>query len=456
MKQLSIKARVTLWYTCCMLAVVALVLFTIFSLRNLMQYFSEKELLTQTVDSSLENVELDDGQLEIEEEFSFLQDSVYLSFYSADGIPLYGRVPKDFDSSLAFLENTVQEVTAGTVTWLVYDRTLTLDGTQTFWARGIIAQEEHRTPLQTVLYLTLIALPLLVLLAAGVGYLITRKAFQPVAQIVSAAEQISSGDDLTKRISLGPGEDEIHTLAQAFDHMFDRLEQSFNAERQFTSDASHELRTPVAIILSQCEYALAHAETMEETRKALAVNQEQAQRMSALLNQLLFLARVDQGRQPIQMEQIDLSEIAAVVAEETRIAAGEKQISIETDLQPNLVLYADETLMMRFFMNLLSNAVTYGHEGGHIWFSLHATQNAIFGEVRDDGIGIRTEALPLIWNRFYQADPARSSPTSSGLGLSMVRWIAELHHGTISVESTPGVGSRFYFTFPIHSDTTPQ
>ena len=392
---------------------------------------------------------LNDGQLDMEGEFSFLQDGVYLSFYTDNGVPLYGRVPKDFDSSLPFSADTVQEITAASTTWLVYDRLLTLNDSQSFWARGVIAQSDHSTPFQTLLYLILLALPLLVILAAGMGYYITRRAFLPVTQIVDAAAQISSGNDLTRRINLGPGDDEIHTLARAFDHMFDRLEQSFNAERQFTSDASHELRTPVAIILSQCEYAQAHATTLEEAKKALAVNQEQAQKMSALLSQLLFLARADQGRQPIQMEQLCLSDIAGIVAEEMRIPASERQITIETEIQPDVMLCADETLMMRFFINLLSNAITYGREGGHILFRLHATSDQISGVVQDDGIGISEANLPLIWNRFYQVDPARSAEYSSGLGLSMVKWITELHHGNISVQSQPGVGTTFSFHFPV-------
>ena len=449
MRQMSIKAKVTLWYTCWMLVAVGLVVFSVFSLRTLMLYFSEKDLLSHTVDASLSAVSVEDGQLDLDGAFSFLQDGVYLSFYTADGVPLYGRVPKDFDSRLAFSADTVQEISAASTTWLVCDRLLQADSTQSFWVRGVIAQSDYRTPFQVMLYLVLSALPLLVLLAAGMGYQITKRAFQPVTQIVDAAAQISNGSDLTRRINLGPGEDEIHTLARAFDRMFDRLEQSFNAERQFTSDASHELRTPVAIILSQCEYALAHADTLPEAKQALTVTQEQAKKMSVLLQQLLFLARADQGRQPIQMETLCLSEIALVVADELHLSAAEKQITIETDIQPDVMLCADETLMMRFFINLLSNAIAYGKPGGRVLLRLQATPEQVTGSVQDDGIGISEADLPRIWNRFYQVDPAHAAEQSSGLGLAMVKWIAELHQGTVRVQSRLGVGSTFSFSFPI-------
>ena len=175
MKQMSIKAKVTLWYTCWMLVAVGLVVFAVFSLRTLILYFSEKDLLTHTVDTSLSFAVLNDGQLDMEGEFSFLQDGVYLSFYTDNGVPLYGRVPKDFDSSLPFSADTVQEITAASTTWLVYDRLLTLNDSQSFWARGVIAQSDHSTPFQTLLYLILLALPLLVILAAGMGYYIKFK-----------------------------------------------------------------------------------------------------------------------------------------------------------------------------------------------------------------------------------------------------------------------------------------
>ena len=187
---------------------------------------------------------------------------------------------------------------------------------------------------------------------------------------------------------------------------------------------------------------------MEEARKAVEVDLQQAKKMSALLRQLLFLARADRGAQKLQLEKIDLSEIAGLVAEELQGMAAEKNIRIETESEPGLTAWADETMMMRVFINLLTNAVKYGREGGFARLRLCRDGEWIAGEGWDNGIGIAEETIPLIWNRFFQADPARTGENGSGLGLSMVKWIVEAHGGSVGVSSKLGEGSVFSFRIP--------
>ena len=155
--------------------------------------------------------------------------------------------------------------------------------------------------------LALVAMPAFIALAAAGGWFITRRAFAPVRRIAQTARDIGESNDLSRRIALEQGRDEIHQLAAEFDRMFERLEQAFENEKRFTADASHELRTPVAVIISQCEYALAHTHTEQEARAALEDVLAQARRMAALLSQLLLLARADQGRQALALETVDLS-----------------------------------------------------------------------------------------------------------------------------------------------------
>ena len=449
MKKLSIKSRVTLWYTCWMMILLGVMLAAVFSVSDLLLYFTEKDLLVRAVEDSLSQISLEDGEVD-PGDMDFLREGVYLSVYAGDGTPLYGRVPEDFNNQLPFSQGQFQEVEAGSNTWQVYDGQRELGSWGIVWIRGITAKERMSSTVHFVFSVVLIVLPFVVALAAGAGYYITRRAFRPVSQIVEAAERIGSGSDLSLRIGLGEGDDEIHTLARAFDRMFDRLESSFASEKQFTSDASHELRTPTAIILSQSEYALENAATLEEARKALEVDLQQAKKMSALLRQLLFLARADRGAQKLQMEELDLSEIAGLVAEELQGMAAEKNIRIETETEPGLTAWADETMMMRVFINLLTNAVKYGREGGFARLRLWRDGEWIAGEVRDNGIGIGEENIPLIWNRFFQADPARTGENGSGLGLSMVKWIVEAHGGSVGVSSKLGEGS--VFSFRIHAE----
>ena len=289
--------------------------------------------------------------------------------------------------------------------------------------------------------------PFLILLSGFGGYLLTKKALKPVRQITAAAERIGSGSDLSQRIDLHNADREMMELSQTFDSMFSRLEKSFDAERQFTTDASHELRTPTAVIIAQAEYALQHAKA-DEKDEALQKILAQAKKMSRLLAQLLMLARADANKIQFEIEKFDFSELAEIVLEETEQLAADKNITVKSNIEPGVEVDGDQTLLMRLLLNLLDNAVKYTGEGGKVAFTLRKTANSVICAVRDTGCGIAPKELPKIWRRFYQSDGNRGQ-SGAGLGLSMVQWIANLHGGTVSVESTPGEGSTFTFTMPL-------
>ena len=234
-------------------------------------------------------------------------------------------------------------------------------------------------------------------------------------QITATAEQIGGGRDLTQRIALGEGRDEIYTLAAAFDRMFDRLQSAFDRERQFTSDASHELRTPTAVIISQCEYALENAQTLDEAQAALGSVLEQAKRMSSLISQLLTLSRADRGQAKLNLELINLSELSEMVTEQIREQAVPFDIAVTSEIQPDILIRGDETMLMRMLLNLMENGLKYGRPGGHLSLSLYRLGDNAVGEITDDGIGISQEHLGKIWERFYQADPSRSGEHAQDL-----------------------------------------
>ena len=272
-------------------------------------------------------------------------------------------------------------------------------------------------------------------------------------QITQTAREIGQGNDLSRRIALGPGRDDVHVLADEFDRMFGRLEAAFDSEKQFVSDASHELRTPTAVILSQCEDALEEDRSPAETRAALRSIQKQAEKMAGMLSQLLMLARADSGRQVLHKEPFDMSSLAEAVAEEQQELADARGITVRADIQPGVMVCGDETLLMRMLINLMENGIKYGRVNGHLNLTLTAMGDTVTGTVADDGIGIAREDLDKIWRRFWQADPSHSGK-GAGLGLSMVKWIVEAHGGTIAVESFPGRGSSFTFTQPRCEDNT--
>ena len=229
--------------------------------------------------------------------------------------------------------------------------------------------------------------------------------------------------------------------------MFDKLQAVFERERQFTSDASHELRTPASVIIAQCEYALAHARSEEDRNEALEEVLKQARRMSALIGQLLAFARADQGKAKLNEERLNLSELAQRVMEQVAELAEEKNISVTGNITQNIYVNGDETLLIHLIFNLLENGVKYGRQNGNLHVSLHEDDLNVICTVTDDGIGIGQEDIHKIWERFYRAEYSRSSE-GFGLGLPMCKYIVQAHGGEIFATSTLEAGSTFRFTIP--------
>ncbi len=449
MRNLSIKLKITLWYTAFMALLIILTLIVLFSISSVQVLSDARARLRNTVLQAFWEIDYEDGLLTFDDDINYLEEGVYISVYDAQGYLLYGRTPTGFSGASTLIMDQMQQVGSGQDFWYVYDYCQSVDGYGNLWIRGVASHSRSDSILRIITNAALILLPFFVALIALGGYLITAKALRPLSAMTETARAISEGNDLTRRIRLGSGRDEVHVLAHTFDQMMERLQSSFETEKQFTSDVSHELRTPVAVILSQCEYASQEGTPPEELRGSIGVIGAQARKMSALISQLLTLARADSGKQKLQYELVNLSELAEIIVEEQSIAAEEKGITLLTDIQPEILLRADETMMMRLFINLISNSITYGKPDGHTLVTLSANETEITGSVQDDGIGIPADKLDKIWQRFYQVDPARTSGSSSGsgLGLSMVKWIVQAHGGRIEVSSRLGEGSCFTFHF---------
>lgn len=447
MKRLSITWRVTLLYTLFMVLLAGLSLGFLFHAGAQTARQEKLTRMQSMVEESRREIEAKDGELDIDRDLEAFDDGIYLSIYDTAGLPLYGFVPRNFDNSAVFSDGELRTVESGGRSWYLYDEQITVEGYGALWVRSVTAADAVDSTLGALQHTALLVLPVFVVLAAVCGYLVTRQAFAPVRQITRTARQIVAGNDLSQRIGLTGRRDEIYTLAGEFDAMFARLQSAFEREKQFTDDASHELRTPTAVILSQSEYALNHAAPEGETRAALESIHTQAARMAALLSQLLLLARADAGRQVLQRESVNLSELVEMVAETEAEQAAAQKITVETDLEPDVLVQGDETMLMRLFINLTENAIRYGRPGGQVRLTLRREKDQAVAAVTDDGIGIAPEHLDKIWQRFWQADPARSDG-GAGLGLAMVRWIAEAHGGHVQVESTPGAGSTFTVSIP--------
>lgn len=449
MKPLSLKLKLTLLYSFFMTLLTCIALALLFSLSNQEVLASAQLQLKKQVQDSLAHIEADDGELELDSDFYGLADGVYLSLYAADGTFLYGRIPYGFNAQPAFQDSQIQTVSDRTGKWYIFDLMYVLEEYGPVYVRGVLSVTKAESSFLVTIRFGLILLPLLVILTAVIGYRFTRRTLKPVRRITETVQKIRADEDLSRRVGLGAGTDEIYQLAGTFDELLTQLENAFYREKQFTSDVSHELRTPITVILSQCGVLLSDETLTDAQRGQLQLIERKAQGMAQLVSQLLLLSRADQGRQKLCKERLNISELMEMAAEEQQLIAEEKHISIHTDIEPDIFAEIDETFFIRMLVNLLSNAVSYGIEGGFIIVRLSRTGRFITGSVEDNGIGIAPEHLPHIWERFYRADSSRSGSAHSGLGLSMVKWIIEAHGGTITVESTKGKGSTFTFFLPL-------
>lgn len=445
MKQISIKKKLTIWIAMLMLLLSVVVLGTLMSAGSSMVAEHVGDQMEAILRSKLFGISQKNGDLVFQEGFSFVENGVYTIVYSESGALLAGQMPLSFPDGIDF-ENGVLRTVGD---YYVLDFQVPFGWEKRIWVRGVSLAVDTDNIVDALMAVALVLLPIMVVISGVGAYLISRSTFRPIERIISAAEAIGEGRDLSRRIGLPPGQDEISRMGTAFDRMFARLETSFEIEKQFTSDASHELRTPIAVILAQCEETKTHELTEEEYAQAFCVVERQAKRMSNMIGQLLQMTRLEQGTQRISFEQADLSALVEVVCDEQ--PASEKGIMIETDLQPDVEAWFDITLMSRLLQNLLNNAVRYGRENGHIWVTLRRNGNEVVLAVRDDGIGIPADKLDKVWQRFYQADNARGAESGTGLGLTMVRQIAMLHRGQMTADSIEGAGSCFTLRFPAES-----
>ena len=445
MKKLDIKTRLTIWFGLWMALIGALVLVLLFFVGDVYVKNQAKIMLTKGVEELISNVELKNGAVQIKNQ-SFFIDGLYLSVYDDEGYYLYGQIPHSFDNDLYFVEGIVRNFSsANQSTWHLFDTAYYVEGYGNIWIRAITSSGQFESAVHTMLDLSGYIIPLLLLLSILGCYVIVNGALEPVKQLTKTTKQIQNGNDLSKRIDLGAGKDEIYVLANTIDDMFNRLEMAFENEKQFTSDASHELRTPIAVIISQCEYALQSAKTKEEYQDALNIVLEHTQKMSRLVNHLLMLSRINQNRYNIEQEVINFSELVEMSILPFVEEDNELNITISASIEPDISLLGDQTLLMRLVANLVENSIKYGKQAGETKIRLFEVNNEVTLAISDNGIGIDKQDIDKIFNRFYQVNSSRND--GLGLGLAMSKWIADVHNAYIDVKSELGQGSNFTVIF---------
>jgi heavy metal sensor kinase len=295
-------------------------------------------------------------------------------------------------------------------------------------------------------------LPVLVLLASLLGYWLSGRSLAPVTRIIETAGRIGA-QNLSSRLEVPKARDDLRHLTETLNAMLSRIEASFKGITQFTADASHDLRTPVAVIRATAEITLRRSRTQEEYRRALTTILETSVDTSELLENLLTLARADAGAAGMEMRRLDLAAHVQKARERAASLGLEKALDVTATTPPGPVwVKADAIAVDRLLLILLDNAVKYSPSGGRCEIALSQSENHAEIIVRDSGAGIPQAELNNIFDRFYRVDRARSKNTGgAGLGLAIARWIAEMHGGTIAAESTVGAGSAFHVQIPVYA-----
>ena len=294
-----------------------------------------------------------------------------------------------------------------------------------------------------------VGLTLLVLLAVWGGYVIAQRALNPVDTIIETAERISSRN-LAERLPVPSTGDELERLSLALNNMIRRLDESFEYTQRFLADASHELRTPLTILQAELEGMIGKTETGAEVRELAGSALEEVERLRNIVEGLFALNRLDAGEALNKSEPFDLRELVTSTADQMSLLAEDKRISITCDAPEKLIIEGDRARLKQVTVNLLDNAVKYTPEGGRIHVRITARGKNALLEVADNGIGIPSEAVPHVFDRFYRVDKARSRQFGgAGLGLSIVKSICTAHSGRVAVQSKEGEGTRFTVELPL-------
>lgn len=529
-KPKSIGAKLNLWYTVLMAVLSVGLIFSVVTVARMAENSEAQQNLIRSVERNIDEIEVENGLLDIESDFAYRNGNIYAVVFSADGTHLGGEYPENMQSDIPleaerfdifdgyYVYDTKVEFTkydykiSGETGRIISsevegaDYYIPFEGDMGFygddcdiscseafdiavresglnadtidvinvrsyeyndepvyevefystekafndiWVRGVVRADGLDGIWAVLVRLAAVLLPLFMIVCTLVGRVITKRALEPVRLLSDAVEETHSAKDLTKRVDIADGDPLISGLADKFNEMFSRLQLSFESERQFTGDVSHELRTPTAVVLAECEYQLSRDELDDEDREGFESIQKQAESMKALISQLLEMTKMEQNNTELCLEKEDFSLLVGAVCDDAE-ALGKKGITLHRNIEDNISMKMDVMLMTRLVNNLISNAYNYGKDGGNITVSLNKTESRIRLQVADDGVGIDKEHIDKIWNRFYRVDKARCREEGcSGLGLPMVKQIAVLHGGKVSLESEVGKGSTFTVEFDI-------
>lgn len=459
MRALPVRWRLTLWYASLLALALALFGAGLYGGLRLRLYRDFDEQLHDRATATLATVRLQDGTPALTPPETSQEEEYFVRLVDADG-----RVVVDTGKSLGEGWLVPDLVTAALADRTQYRSVADEDGetlrivSLPVRAEGTVVgalqvgldRDEIDGALAQLLAALALAGPLVLLVAAGGGYLLAGRALRPVAAITDLAARIG-GRDLHARLDLDLPDDELGRLARTFDRMLARIEDTFERQRRFTGDAAHELRTPLSLMRSQVDLALARPRSAEAYREALRGLDGDLERLTGLVGTLLTLARADTGRLVPEAARFDLAGTVSLVLDQYVGTAAEAGVALRDESSP-APLVGDEDLLVQLLVNLVDNALTHTPRGGTVAVGCETVDGHVRLWVADTGSGIAPEHQGRVFDRFYRVDSGRTrSHGGVGLGLAICRAIAEAHGGAIMLTSTVGQGTTVELRLPRHS-----
>jgi heavy metal sensor kinase len=456
----SVRARLTLWYVLLLAVILAGFSGGVYLLLRHNLYDNLDQSAQSRADTLLGVVIYEEGRptlpLTASPDPSSAEESFARVFDAAgevtfDGSAAAGGAPIDRAAVDRALRGETSTRTATVGDEKLRVRVLPIEGEDGI--AGVLevgqSRDDVNDTLSALLIILAVAYPVTLAAASAGGVFLAGRALSPIDSLTRLARRITA-EDLSERLAMELPDDEVGRLARTFDDMIARLDAAFRRQRQFTADASHELRTPLTAIKGQVEVALGKERDAADYREVLRSVNEEVDRLIRMVASLLTLARADAGQIPIATEPVSLGDLVVAAVEQLRPMAEQRGLELGVEAGPTVALQADEDLILQLVLNLLDNAIKYTAPGGSVTAAWSAGGGQAQLRVSDTGAGIPAEHLGRVFDRFYRVDSARSRDEGgAGLGLSICRWIAEAHGGSISAESEPGRGATFTVALPL-------
>jgi two-component system OmpR family sensor kinase len=464
----SVRFRLTCWYTGILALVLAVFSITVYTVLAHDAYGDVDASLAASLDvlsrSLRHEIEEHQGKLNGEESFRGVIASVYKDSFPDVGVAVYdaarlvaakpgagGRVP---GRPLVSFEHRTENAER------IASREISIPGAGNYRFLAETSLLQVRSELSDLRDIFYLAIPAALALAALGGYLLARKSLSPVVAMSADAERISA-KDLSQRVAVRNEKDELGQLATTFNRLLERIERSFEFQKRFMADSSHELQTPIYVARTATDVTLSAGHRPEaEYREALTTIQEQLRRLSHIVEGMFTLALADAGAYPVKMEDFYIDEVIAECVRAAKILGQSKRIKVFAPELTEMPFRGDEGLMRQLILALLDNAVKHTAEGGRIEVAMEIDNTDRYAiEVRDSGEGIPPEAQRHIFDRFFRGDRIGSHVAvgrrrGAGLGLAIARWIAETHKGALTLVKSGPEGSVFRTTLPRPSSGT--